>query len=268
MVDKIYLKKIITDFQRYSNNLMNTNYEESDANFRRFKKYIDENELINKIIHEKIHSSSIDFKKCFLTQSSSWEEDFSIPNNENDHLKAIYDYMDMIEKNDIAYFNIASLYSCQSNKLVDIIHNFNDKIILPLIDYINIELSKKLLEYDEFYPTINFSGNNSPVFFQSQGNQNVNYMKNDLDEINSLINSIIVCISELDNESINKDELKDDIAIMQESLNSDKPNTSRIKRIFEKVSSTIGKISMTVVGVTTVTDKLKELWTLIEKVIN
>lgn len=39
MVDKISLKKIITDFQRYSANLMNTNYEECDANFKRFKKY-------------------------------------------------------------------------------------------------------------------------------------------------------------------------------------------------------------------------------------
>lgn len=269
MVDKISLKKIITDFQRYSTNLINTNYEESDANFRRFKKYIDENEVVRNIIQEKIKSSSIDYKDCFLIQNGSWNQELSIPNDEGDHIKAIYDYMDMIEKENIAFFNIASLYICKSNKFVDILHNFNDKIILPLIDYINIELSKKLLEYDEYYPNIYFSGNNSPVFFQSQGNQNVNYIKNDLDEINTIINSIVAFVSELDsNKLINKDELIDDIAIMQESLNSNKPNISRIKRIFEKISNAIGKISMTVIGVSTITDKLKDLWPLIEKFID
>ena len=49
----------------------------------------------------------------------------------------------MIEKSNTSYFNIASLYICSSNKLVDIIHNFNQKIIYPLINYISIELSKK-----------------------------------------------------------------------------------------------------------------------------
>lgn len=267
MFDKISLKKIITDFQRYSTNLMNTNYEECDANFRRFKKYIDENELISNIIQEKIKLSSIDYKECFLIQNSSWGEEFSVPNDESDHIKAIYDYMDMIEKSDIAFFNIAGLYSCQSNKFVDIIHNFNTKVILPLIDYVNIELSKKLLEYDEFYPTINFSGNNSPVFFQSTGNQNVTYVDNDLDKINALISSIITSISDLESNVINKDELKDDIAIMQESLNSNKPNIPRIKRIFDKVSNTICGITTTIGGVALISDKLHELWPLIEKFI-
>lgn len=208
---------------------MNTNYEECDANFKRFKKYIDENKLISNIIKEKIRLSSIDYKDCFLTQNGSWEEEFSTPNDESKRIKAIYDYMDMIEKNDIGFFNIAGLYRCQSNKLVDIIHNFNTKVILPLIDYVNIELSKKLLEYDELYPTVNFSGNNSPFFFQSIGNHNVTYVDKDLDKINDLINSIITSISNLEGNVINKGELKDDIAIMQESLNSNKPNISRIK---------------------------------------
>lgn len=205
MTDKIYLKKVITDFQRYSTNLINTNYEESDANFKRFKKYIDENELINNIITEKIKDSSINYEDCFLIKGSSWNEDFSIPKDESDHLKAIYDYMDMIEKNNIALFNIAVLYSCSSNKIVDIIHNFNIKIILPLIDYVNIELSKKLLEYDEFYPSITFSGNNSPVFFQSSGNQNVKYESNDEELFNLVLNKLDL----LEKEGISKKDLKE-----------------------------------------------------------
>ena len=62
MIDKVSLKKIITDFQKYSTNLMTTNYEESDVNFRRFKKFIDENELVNNIIMQKISGVTINYE--------------------------------------------------------------------------------------------------------------------------------------------------------------------------------------------------------------
>lgn len=227
MTDKIYLKKIITDFQRYSTNLVNTNYEESDANFRRFKKYIDENELISDIIQKKIKNSSINYEDCFLIQDNYWDKEFSIPTDESDHLRAIYDYMDMIEKNNIALFNIAGLYSCNSNKLVDIIHNFNVKIILPLIDYVNIELSKKLLEYDEFYPSINFSGNNSPVFFQSTGNQNVKYEINDTE----LFSLVLSKLELLEKEGVSKSDLK----ILEEACN--KGDKNRVVDFLKSVAS-------------------------------
>lgn len=204
MISKNELKKIIADFQRYSNNMLYTKYDECDANFKRFKKFIDDNELIHDIVYEKIKNSKIDFRKCFLI-SSGWSEELSIPEDEDEHLKAIYDYMDMIEKDNISIFNIASLYYCDSRKIIDIIHNFYDIIIFPLIDYINIELGKKLLEYDEFYPNINFNGNNSPVFLHSIGNQTVNYKTNDDD----LLNLVIDKLDLLKKEGVSKEDLNE-----------------------------------------------------------
>lgn len=204
MIDKVSLKKIITDFQKYSTNLMTTNYEESDVNFRRFKKFIDENELVNNIIMQKISGVTINYDDYFLSQNNSWGQDYSIPTDESEHLKAIYDYIRMIEKNNIALLNVAILYHCDSRKYVDIIHNFNEKIILPLIDYVNVELSKKLLEYDEFYPFISFSGNNSPVFFQSTGTQNVKYETNDTE----LFNLVLTKLDLLREEGVSKEALK------------------------------------------------------------
>ena len=204
MIDKVSLKKIITDFQKYSTNLMTTNYEESDVNFRRFKKFIDENELVNNIIMQKISWVTINYEDYFLSQNNSWGQDYSIPTDESEHLKAIYDYIRMIEKNNIALLNVAILYHCDSRKYVDIIHNFNEKIILPLIDYVNVELSKKLLEYDEFYPFISFSGNNSPVFFQSTGTQNVKYETNDTE----LFNLVLTKLDLLREEGVSKEALK------------------------------------------------------------
>lgn len=204
MIDKVSLKKIITDFQKYSTNLMTTNYEESDVNFRRFKKFIDENELVNNIIMQKISGVTINYEDYFLSQNNSWGQDYSIPTDESEHLKAIYDYIRMIEKNNIALLNVAILYHCDSRKYVDIIHNFNEKIILPLIDYVNVELSKKLLEYDEFYPFISFSGNNSPVFFQSTRTQNVKYETNDTE----LFNLVLTKLDLLREEGVSKEALK------------------------------------------------------------
>ena len=204
MIDKVSLKKIITDFQKYSTNLMTTNYEESDVNFRRFKKFIDENELVHNIIMQKISGVTINYEDYFLSQNNSWGQDYSIPTDESEHLKAIYDYIRMIEKNNIALLNVAILYHCDSRKYVDIIHNFNEKIILPLIDYVNVELSKKLLEYDEFYPFISFSGNNSPVFFQSTGTQNVKYETNDTE----LFNLVLTKLDLLREEGVSKEALK------------------------------------------------------------
>ena len=206
MTNKIELKKIIADFQRYSNNMLFTKYEECDANFKRFKKFIDDNELVHDIVYKKIKDSKIDFRKCFLIPNS-YNEELSIPEDESDHLKAIYDFMDMIEKNTISIFNIASLYYCDSRRKIDIIHNFYDIIIFPLVDYIKIELGKKLLEYDDFYPNVSFSGNNSPVYFHSIGLQNVEYKIND----EELFDLVLKKIELLRQEGVTKkdiDELK------------------------------------------------------------
>ena len=112
--------------------------------------------------------------------------------------------MDMIEKNKISIYNIASLYYCDSRKIIDIIHNFYDIVIFPLVDYIKIELSKKLLEYDDFYPNVSFSGNNSPVYFHSIGTQNVEYKIND-DELFELV---LKKIELLEQEGITKEDVE------------------------------------------------------------
>ena len=268
MIDKISLKKIIVDFNYYLNNLINTSYEECDVNFKRLKKYIDENELIRDIVQEKIKESSANYENYFLKQGSGFNNNFSIPDKETDHIKVIYDYMDMIEKNNISYYNVANLYDCYSGNDINIIRNFTIKIIYPLINYINKELSKKMMEYDDIYPVINFNGNNSPVYFQSRGNQNIEYINNDLNKINNLISEIITSIAKLNqNNVISKEELIDELKIMQETLNSSKPNFPRIKRAFAKVQNAIAGVATTITGVAIISRKLSELWSLIETIL-
>ena len=107
-----------------------------------------------------------------------------------------------------------------------------------------------MMEYDDIYPVINFNGNNSPVYFQSQGNQNIEYINNDLSKINNLISEIITSFAKLNqNNVISKEELIDELKIMQETLNSSKPNFPRIKRVFAKVQNAIAGVATTITGV-------------------
>lgn len=125
-----------------------------------------------------------------------------------------------------------------------------------------------MMEYDDIYPVINFNGNNSPVYFQSQGNQNIEYINNDLNKINNLISEIITSISKLNqNNVISKEELIDELKIMQETLNSSKPNFPRIKRVFAKVQNAIAGVATTITGVAIISRKLSELWSLIETIL-
>ena len=62
---------------------------------------------------------------------------------------------------------------------------------------------------------------------------------------------------------VNK-ELIDELKIMQEALNSSKPNFPRIKRVFAKVQNAIAGVATTITGVAIISEKLSELWSLIE----
>lgn len=51
---------------------------------------------------------------------------------------------------------------------------------------------------------------------------------------------------------------------MQETINPSKTNFPRIKRRFEKVQNTIAGVATTITGVAIISEKLSELWSLIE----
>lgn len=259
-MNKTLLKKIITDFENYSKNLLNTTYEKVDADMYRFKKYIDETIEIKNILNDAMRDSEVKYEDYFLTTLSN--VNFMVPLDEKDHIKAIYDYITMIIENKVAVLNIATCYHCESRKYNDILRNFMNMIIFPLINYISNELTKKLMEYDDIYPNVTLNANNSPVYFQSSGNQIVNYNTNDLTEINELFDKIISDLK-VENELANP-EILDDIELMKETVNKDNINKHRVQNIIKRITEKIKIITAT----TTQAILLKEsIELLIEKVI-
>lgn len=240
-MNKTLLKKIITDFENYSKNLLNTTYEKADADIYRFKKYIDETCEIKNILDEAMKDSKVNYQDYFLTTLSN--VNFRVPFDEKDHIKAIYDYINMIVEQKVAVLNIATCYICDSRKYNDIIRNFMNMIIFPLINYISNELTKKLMEYDDIYPNVTLNANNSPVYFQSSGNQTVNYNTNDLTEINELFDKIINDLK-LEKEFDNP-EILDDIELMRETVNNDNINKPRVQNIIKRITEKIKIITTT-----------------------
>lgn len=135
-------------------------------------------------------------------------------------------------------------------------------IIFPLINYISNELTKKLMEYDDIYPNVTLNANNSPVYFQSSGNQIVNYNTNDLTEINELFDKIINDLK-VENELANP-EILDDIELMKETVNKDNINKPRVQNIIKRITEKIKIITATTTQAILLKESIKLL---IEKVI-
>lgn len=263
-MDKITLKEIITDFENYSKNLLNTSIEKVDADLYRFKNYIDNTVIIKTILDECFSNSTVNYEDYFFTKLTNMN--FKIPLNEKDHMKAIYDYIAMIIENNITVFNIAALYHYESRKVDEILRNFVSDIIFPLINFISNSLTKKLMQYDDIYPIVTLNANNSPVYFHSTGNQYVKYeQNNDMIEINNLINKIINLID--DNKELDSTELLDDIKLMQETINKDDLNKNRITSTLKRITNAIKNITSTTAQALLLKESIEVLITMISQII-
>jgi len=263
MIDVMEMKKTSLEFRRTSSNLLRTTYDVGNLYLTRFKKYIDGNDTIRILLDNKIVNSTFDYKDCFDTSTSSGWKEINAPDNETDHLKAAYDYMSYIVDNDVALESIAHNYYCSSNNRTEIIRNFVEKAFLPLINFIIDTLSTEIMLTDAQHtqPAINqHIQNNYGTANATNGNvtsTNITYGQN----INDICKLISEVKSLLNDESIDEDvkeELKDDLEIIDEQIKTKKPNKTRIKKAFANIKSFLTnakdtmKLGMQLVAITPV----------------
>lgn len=263
-MNKIILKEIITDFENYSKNLLKTSSEKVDADLYRFKKYIDNTAIIKNILDDCFLDSMVNYEDYFFTKLGNMS--FRVSLNEKDHMKAIYDYITMILENNIAVFNVATLYPCESRNVDEILRKFVLDIIFPLINFISNSLTKKLMQYDDIYPIVTLNANNSPVYFHSTGNQYVKYeQNNDLVEINNLINNIIDLIN--DEKELDNNELLDDVKLVQETINQNDINKNRIASTLKRITNAIKNITSTTAQALLLKESIESLITMVSEII-
>lgn len=237
------LRKLSLEFRRLSSNFLNSTNDTADVNLSRFVSFITTNELIHSIIEEKIAGIKYDFKDCFGIEDDGWAE-MSIPADEAQHLKAQYDYLNFINDGKGNVLGQAIRFYHSSNKCNDIIQSFIERAFKPLIDFINDQLSMKMICAEEDAKQV--GGNtyiqhidNLTGTANQQGNGIItSYTSNDgaTKEILDLTGRLIEVLPQL--EGFDEDEIdsvKDDLESVQEQVKSAAPKKSRLSKALEGI---------------------------------
>ncbi len=271
MLDIKDYKKINLEFRRVASNFLRTEYTNSEIPLRRFYNYIEKEETIKKIIEEKISGVDYDFNQCF-GKDEFGRSYIDIPIEEENHIKAMYDYLKYIVDNNIYLEGLARQIPCGSNKITDSLQNFIDIAFKPLIDYIQDELSKVMIMLEEEkMGSINMS-NNQGVINYADRNSNIKsdniINQNDLNEITKIVELIKDNIKEVQLEDDIKEDFIDDIEVVQEQLQSNMEKPTRLKKSFNNIKSFLTNSALLTGAGITLASNIQQLVALVQPIID
>ncbi len=246
------LKLLSLDFRRKSSQLLNSDQHDADVNLCRFVDFIENTPMLHNIVHDVVDVTEFDFKECFLIDGGSWIG-IQVPIDEKKHIKAMYDYANYIansETESIVYQ--AQRYPCSSSKWSEIIQNYLNDAIKPLIDFINDSISKEIIlmqqEENAVSMTQNIGTVNGNVVQQQHGNVNItNQTGISSEDLNGLIEKIMAslpAIKDVDTEEV--DSVKDDLESLQEQIQSPTPKKNRMQKALNGVQKFFSDFGMKV----------------------
>lgn len=270
MLDIKEYKKISLDFRRVASNFLRTEYTNQDIPLRRFYNYIEKEETIKNIIADKINGVDYDYHECFGKDQFGISY-IDIPLDEEKHIKAMYDYLKYIVDNGIALDRLAMEFPCGSKKITDYLQNFIDMAFKPLIDYIQDELSKLMIMLEEENMGINMSNNNGVINYANNGSNiksdNV-INQNDLKDISKIIESIMKNIREVDIDEDTKENIIDDVEVLQEQLQCNIEKPARLKKAFNGIKSFLTNSALLTGTGITLANNLNQLITIVQPFID
>jgi hypothetical protein len=239
-------RKVSQAFRRVASNMLTTKYDDGNIQLIRFRRFIQENELINSIIQEKIRDVDYDYKKEFIVEDGGWSS-IVIPIDESKHIKAMFDYLIDITNEEKDIRGVAHKFYHHSGKWNDIIREYLDKAFKPLVDFIVDSLSMEMIGMEvvkqetHIHQNINTNYGTASI---AQGNiDSVNNVTiSDIQEIKELVESLkcLIIIEEIDEEV--KEEVIDDLETIKEEINSEKPKHIRIKKASQGIKNFLSKI--------------------------
>lgn len=271
MLDIREYKKISLDFRRTASNFLRTEYNNEDIPLRRFYNYIETEQTIKEIINNKIENVEYDYHKCFAKDEFG-RSYINVPLDESEHIKAMYDYLKYIVDNNVSLERIAMEFPCTSRKITDILQNFIDLAFKPLIDFIQDELSKIMIMIEEDnMNNINFS-NNQGVINIADKNSSIKsdnvINQNDIESIIKLINTIKSNIADLELDNDEKENILDDIDIVQEQIQSNVTKPTRIKKAFNSIKGFLTNTALLTGAGITLANNIQQLVTLVQPIID
>lgn len=246
------LKLLSLDFRRKSSQLLNSDQHDADVNLCRFVDFIENTPMLHNIVHDVVDVTEFDFKECFLIDGGSWIG-IQVPIDEKKHIKAMYDYANYIansETESIVYQ--AQRYPCSSSKWSEIIQNYLNDAIKPLIDFINDSISKEIIlmqqEENAVSMTQNIGTVNGNVVQQQRGKVNItNQTGIPGEDLKDLIEKIMASLPEIkDVDTEEVDSVKDDLESLQEQIQSPTPKKNRMQKALNGVQKFFNDFGMKV----------------------
>lgn len=263
-MDIVEYRKTSLTFRRIASNMLNSTYDERNLQLIRFRKFIQENKIISAIIEEKINDAKVQENFISAEDDGYWYT-VNIPIDESEHIKSIYYYLIDITKEEKDLTGIAGRFYHNSKKFNDVIRSYLERVFKPLVDFIvdSLSMEMMIMEPEKNETHIHQSiKNNYGTANVAQGNicstNNANI--NDIDNIIKLISEVkgaIQNIEEIDEEE--KEEVFDDLEIMQEQVQSDKPKYIKLKKAYQGVKTFIDKLPKHLTEAILITTKINEL---------
>lgn len=239
-------RKVSQVFRRLSSNMLKTDYNDGNVQLIRFRKFIQENKLINRIIEDKIMDIDYDYKDNFIIENGG-RTSMSIPIDEGKHIKAMYDYLIDItnEEEDISWR--AKKFYHSSKNLNDIIREFLDKAFKPLVDFIVDTLSMEMIEMESVKQETHIHQNinkNYGTATIAQGNiESINTVTlNDSQDIKELLESLKDLIIKEDFDEEEKEDVIDDLETIDQEISSENPRKVKIRKAWQGFKNFISKI--------------------------
>lgn len=225
-----------------SSNFLNSTKDDAEIHLSRFLKLINETPLIKGFIDTKIAGVEYDFQECFGSLSAP-RTGFDPPEDEACHIKAQYDYLMAIYNTEkVSIWGQSMRYSWSTGKYDEIIQKFIDMAFKPLIDFINDQLSMEMIvleEEDKFARGNTFIQNietvNGSANQQGSGTINAYTTTNDVAAMVALIDKLIQSLPNAETGDEAVEDVRDDLEMAREQLQSDAPKKSRLKKALEGI---------------------------------
>jgi cell division FtsZ-interacting protein ZapD len=263
MRDILEYRRTSLEFRRLASNMLNTNYTEGNLHLIRLKIYIDENELISDIITNKIKDVEYDYRTNFISKDGGWCS-LNIPINSSEHIKAIYDYLTDMTKEEKDIRGTARGFYCDSNSWNDIVRNYLEKVFKPLVDFIIDSLSMEMMimepEKAETHIHQNIGTNYGTANIAERDINSVN--NTNIDGAKEIVSLIAELKKMIEDEKIDqeiKDDVIDDLETVQEQVESKEPKFVKLKKAYQGLKNFIASIPDGIVQATLIVTKLNDL---------
>jgi len=243
------LRQTSQDFRRLSSTFLRTKENDGLAYVKRLYNFINNEPAIKKHIDEACSNSDFDCNN-FISQDGYSRQKLNIPDNEVDHIKAMYDLLNSLALQEPEVYLAGFSRSFDPSKMGgdQAIQAFLDKAFKPLIHYITDSLSKEMMALEQHIPSMQINQNIDKVYGTANAGHtisSVNYsiQQSDLSDVLELLSTFR---TEIENSNIDAEEkefLLDDLSQIAEQAESSNPDQTRAKKAMNGMKKFIESVT-------------------------